>query len=109
MSTESLTIAGRPVTVRQLTMRQIRNVMAHLKKKEAEPHIVDVVFNDSVPAIALAEASGLSLEELAGDFDQQDIADLLAKVKAINPFFVGMTERIIQGTPSGPSSRASVS
>lgn len=106
---EQITLAGRQVEVKQLTMRQIKNVMAVVKKQDNEVHVIDAVYNDPVPAVALAEGTGLSLEELSGDFNQEEVNNLLSKFKSINPFFVGMTERLVLGTRSEPSSKGSAS
>ena len=104
---EQITIGGRQITVRPLTMRQIRDVLDALKddgKGEKRAHIIDVVFNDEVPAVAVSSATGLSLAELEGEFGQQEIRELLDKVRAVNPFFVGMMERLVsQVTLSAPS------
>lgn len=113
---EQVTVSGRKIEVKQLTMRQIRNVLAELKKK-GEPHVIDTVFDDDVPAIALAEATGLRMDGEEGpdvvsllDLSQEEVKELLDTFKAVNPFFFGMMERIISmATQNAPSSAPSVS
>lgn len=102
---ETINIGGRSVAVKQLTMRQIREVLANLKERDGGPHVLDMVFDDDVPAVAVSEATGLSLAELEGDFTQQEMRDLIDQVRAKNPFFVGMMERLCQAgmTQSAPS------
>ena len=108
---EHVTICGRDIEVRSLTMRQIREAVAKLKSGDVlldgEPHIIDLLYDDSVPAVAVSLATGLSLAELAGDIDQVAMRDLLDKVRAANPFFVGMMERFFRETRSDPLSRVS--
>lgn len=109
---EQITIAGRQVEVKGLTMKQIKDVLASLKdrSKQQEAHVIDAVFDDDVPAVAVSMATGLSLAELEGDIGQQDMRDLLDKVKAVNPFFVGMMTRLIsRATQNAPSSTESAS
>lgn len=109
---EQITLAGRKIEVKQLTMRQIKDVVAVLKKSQAgeEVHVVDALFDNDVPAIAVSEATGLSMAELEGEISQQEMHDLIEKVRAVNPFFVGMMERVIaSGTRKSPSSTESVS
>lgn len=135
---ETIKISGREVTVRQLTMRQVREYIAYMaernelrlawleyrRKVEAvetgtrvpeepsvEPeveyrvHTVDMLFDDDIPAKVVSLSSGLSLEELDGDYTQQNIRELIDKVRAVNPFLVGMMERLsgVGHPPNGPS------
>lgn len=102
---ETIKLGGRAVSVHALTMKEIREVLVALREKSKEPHVIDMVFDDDVPAVAISAASGLSLSELEGEFTQQEIRDLLDKVRALNPFFVGMMERLCRAgmTPSAPS------
>ncbi|HHL35598.1 MAG TPA: hypothetical protein ENJ30_14660 [Desulfobulbaceae bacterium] len=92
---EATSMAGRKIEAKQLNMRQIKTFISDLDP-DAEPHIIDLVFDDPIPATAVAMATGLSLEELAGDFNQEEIRELLDKVKAVNSSFVGMMERIVK-------------
>ena len=93
---ESIKIAGRDITVKQLKMNQIREFVSSFGDDRAKPHILDILFDDPVPAKAVSLATGLSMEELAGDLRQDEMRQLLDKVKAVNPSFVGMMERIIK-------------
>lgn len=102
---ETIKLGGRTVAVHSLTMREIREVLVALREKGKEPHVLDMVFDDDIPAVAISAASGLSLGELEGDFSQQEIHDLIEKIRAVNPFFVGMMERLCRAgmTQSAPS------
>lgn len=110
---EQIKIAGRQITCKGLTMAQIRKVMDELQemsKGNEKAHIVDLIYNDDVPALAIAASTGLSMEELAGEIGQQDMHDLIDKVRSVNPFFVGAMERLISPViPSSPSPMESVS
>jgi len=97
---EKITIGGREITVRQMTMADVRRFVAEMQQQadgqEPEPHVIDMLFDDPVPASAVSVATGLSLDELAGDFTQSEMRELLDAVKAANPFFVGMMERLVE-------------
>lgn len=99
MNDSTIQIGGRDITVKQLNMSEVRDFVSSLDD-DAEAHIVDILFNDPVPAKAVSLATGLSLEELAGSFKQDEMRTLLDKVKAVNPSFVGMMERIIKAGQS---------
>ena len=119
---EKVNFSGRDVTVKALNMSEIKEVLNRLlKKSETESeqsasifdlHIVDLLFNDEIPAFALSMATGLSLEELSGKVPPEAIRELLDKTRAMNPFLVGMIERLvsrgkaIQAVLSGPGSAA---
>jgi len=97
----SVTVSGRKVTVKTLTVAEMREIVEEIRdagksdKSVLDLHIVDLIFNDDVPTAAVAKASGLTLEELAGPIAPQEIKDLIDKVRAANPFFVGMMERLV--------------
>ena len=97
---EQIKMAGRDIKVSQMNMAQIREVVAAMEKdsadKETKPHILDLVFDDDVPARAVSVATGLSMDELGGKFSQDECRKLLDLVKAANPFYVGMMERFIK-------------
>lgn len=96
--TESITVCGREITPKQLTMSDVHEFLQRMEQDAADkkpPHVVDIVFNDQVPAVAVSMSTGLSLDELAGKIPQDTMRALLDKVKAVNPFFVGMMERIV--------------
>jgi len=93
-------IASRDISVKQLTMAEIRKFVAAMQaeaeKEDNKAHVLDMLFDDPVPAAAVSIATGLSMDELGGSFSQDEMRELLDKVKAVNPFFVGMMERLIE-------------
>ena len=101
----TINFSGRDVTVKTLNMCELKEVLTRLLKKEETRseqsasilglHIVDLLFNDEVPAFALSMATGLSLEELSGKVSPEIIRELLDKTRAVNPFLVGMIERLV--------------
>lgn len=97
---DSIRIAGRDITPKPLDMAQVREFLDAMEKEAKDensvPHIVDVLFNDEVPAKAVSISTGLSMDELGGKISQEDMRALLDKVRAVNPTFVGMMERFIK-------------
>lgn len=97
----SVTFSGRNLTIKTLNMAEMREVVDEIKGKGNEKtsvldlNITDLAFNDDVPASAVAKASGLTLSDLEGPVDPQEVKDLIDKVRAANPFFVGMMERLV--------------
>jgi len=91
--TEKLKIDNREITVKELTMAEIRNVMAALEKQKGTPHVLDLLFAD-MPAAAVSAATDLSLKELEGDFTQSEIKQIKDKVEELNPFFAKALKRL---------------
>lgn len=94
-------LSGRKITAKTLTVQQVRELLDAIQQQAAEKKtllqldVVDLLFDDDVPAIAVAKSSGLSLKELAGPHDPQQVKELIDEVRAANPFFVGMMERLV--------------
>lgn len=92
--------AGRDIDVKVLTVAQIKEVMEELdelKKPGAMFDIVDLLMDDEIPAVAVSKATGLSLAELGGEVVPQELSELFQEVRAKNPFYLGMMERLISG------------
>lgn len=110
---EQMKFSGRTIEVKTLTVAQVKELMAELTadRENNEPlHVFDLLFDDEVPARAVSKATGLSLDDLAGPYTPQEGNELLAKVRAANPFYVGMMERLVaagRGTAAAPSSKRS--
>ncbi len=91
--TENLKVGDKEIIVKELTMAEIRNVMAALEKQEGTPHIIDLLFPD-MPAAAISISTGLSLKNLEGDFTQSEIKQIRDKVEKLNPFFAKALNRL---------------
>jgi hypothetical protein len=110
---ERMTVAGRDIEIKRLTMADIRDIVGELKQagqEGSEPHIIDVFFNHDVPVAALRRATGLGDHEF-GSMDPEELFALLEAVKRVNVFFVEtMASRFYsRATQSAPSSTESVS
>jgi hypothetical protein len=93
---------GQDVTVKELTVEEIDRIF----NSGAVPDILDLVFPDSVPVIAVEAASGLNREVLH-PFAPSMLAPLWEAVEAVNPFFVAALNRLSglgKGLPTGMSS-----
>lgn len=94
-------LSGRNVTVNTLNVAQVRELVEEMKTEFADGksifdiNIVDLLFDDEVPAKAVSKATGLSLQELAGPHDPQEVKTLIDEVRAQNPFYVAMMERLV--------------
>jgi len=100
-------LANRDITVRKFTMKDVHNYLEGMEKDNAaggRPHVMDILFNDDVTARAVSMATGLSMEELAGNYTHDEMRALIDKVRAENPFFVGMMERIVKIKKKIPNS-----
>lgn len=103
----SINFSGRDITIRTLSVAETKEILDQLKADSLQiiekgkeptvkpPHVVDLLFNDDIPAIAVAKSSGVKLNELAGDVPPQQVRDLIDAVRAQNPFFLGMMERLV--------------
>jgi len=88
--------SGRDIEVKTLTVRQIADYLDGMKKKDPEVLALDLLFNDDVPANAVCLATGLTPQELSGDVKPSEVRELWDSVRAENPFFVGMMERLVK-------------
>jgi len=90
---EKVEIAGREISVKELTMAEIRQILSSMEKQKDQPHVIDLLFAD-MPAVAVSVSTGLTLKDLEGDFTQSDIKQLKDKVAELNPFFVKAMQRL---------------
>lgn len=92
--------AGRDIEVKTLTVADVKTILDHFEQMRKNGHglsVVDMLMDDEVPAVAVTKASGLTMAELEGAVNPQDLRELFDAVRAANPFFLGMMERLIQG------------
>ena len=76
------TFQGNPVTVRELTVKQVREAFERLKNEE-QPFIDDLL-DQPVPALLVTESTGVTLEQLEAAKPSELIALCEAVVK-VNP------------------------
>ncbi|SHO52841.1 hypothetical protein [Desulfopila aestuarii] len=106
-------LGGRDITVKTLTVSDVRELMEQIGKDGEKVKswfdldIVDRMFDDEVPVVAVARATGLSVAEVGGNYDPQEVRNLIDEVRAQNPFFVAMMERVVSAGKGG-SAKASL-
>jgi phage-related tail protein len=88
--TKTTTFGGKKITIVELTTAQIRTIFDQIEKQE--PQLLDDLINESVPVIAIAEASGISMEDLE-QHKPSKVSALAKEVAAINPFLADMIKR----------------
>ncbi len=95
LSTERTVAFGeKERTITELTIAQIRKIMSTLEQDNSL-HIVDDMIDSLIPAIAIAESSGIPISEIE-KHTPSDISKLAKEVEQANPFFVKMVKRRIE-------------
>ena len=87
------TFQGNPITVRELTVKQVREAFERLKNEE-QPFIDDLL-DQPVPALLVTESTGVTLEQLEAAKPSELIALCEAVVK-VNPSLASMIKRRIE-------------
>ncbi len=90
---KTVTVGERDITVKELTVSQIRDLMDNLEK-DTETYTIDMLFPDSVPAIAVSESTGIPIKKLEADFTPSELKQIIEGVENLNPFFTNMISRI---------------
>ena len=89
---KNITINDKEYTCKELTAPQVRDTLDEVEKGELQ--ILDLLFPERIPAIAVQKSTGKILVELEklppSDYDQ-----LLKTVEAANPFFAALVTRMI--------------
>lgn len=90
-ATRSVMVGERPVTVRELTVAEVRNWVAELEGRHLDP-IRAMVFDDcSLDDLErMADMSAADMEAFAPG----DLAELHAAAKALNPHFFKVREAL---------------
>jgi hypothetical protein len=93
MSDKKVNVGGREVVARELTVREVRGILDDLEAVK-EVSTVDLLFQDRIPARAVALSTGLTLEELEGDFKPSELDAIITAVGEANPIFARLVERL---------------
>lgn len=93
MSDKRISVGGRDVAARELTVKEVRQILDALDSA-GEVSTVDLLFQDRIPARAVALSTGLTLEELEGDFRPSEIDTIITAVGEANPIFARLVERL---------------
>lgn len=86
---------GKEITVRELNVREIREVLSSFDDARM-PHMVEILFERPIPLLGVTLATGLDQEVLGGDVQPSEIAELLEVVRKLNPFLMGVLDRIVE-------------
>lgn len=81
---------GQEITINELTTAQIRTIFDQIEKQE--PQLLDDLINESVPVLAIVEASGISMGKLE-ESKPSEVSKLAREVAAVNPFLADMIKR----------------
>jgi len=90
----TITIGDRDITIKQLNVLEIRNIMDNMDKEDRS--IIDLLFPDSIPAYVVSESTGISISKLESDFLPSELKMIIEKVENQNPFFVNMLTRLLK-------------
>ena len=87
------TFKGQPVTVRELTVKQVREVFDRLDK---DPVLfIDDLLDQPVPVLIVVESTGLKIDELE-EAKPSELIPLCSEVLRANPSCASMIRRRIE-------------
>jgi len=98
MGTErKVMFVGSEVTARELTVKEIDQVLSDMEDTKSEVHMVDLLFGDEpISAKAVSLSTGLELAAMVADgVTPSDVKKVIDQVKEVNPTFVGMMSRLV--------------
>lgn len=83
---------GREVTVRELTVFEVRSFMQGMNDYEA--HILDSLMDYSIPVSVVLTSTGLDEQDLIEGITPSELVPLYDTVLEVNSFLAGMAGRI---------------
>lgn len=92
---KDIEIGGRKISVRQLTVEQVTNLMDG-GDAGGSVTTAELLIPSPLPLEAVVASSGLSVGELNGDLLQDELAAVYAAVEEVNPFLSGMLTRLAE-------------
>lgn len=103
---KKIPVGDKEITVKELSVTQISNLMDQMEQTEIS--IIDLLFPDGVPAVAVAESTGIGIKQLE-TYPPSELKLIIEGVENLNPFFANMItrlakagEHIISEKPSTP-------
>ncbi|CCK81198.1 hypothetical protein [Desulfobacula toluolica] len=90
--TKTITIGERDITIKELSVAQIRDMMDEMEKEKITT--IDLLFPDSLPPVAIAGSTGISVKKLEEDFSPSELKQVIDGVENLNPFFANMMSRM---------------
>ncbi len=91
---KTIAIDDRDITVKELSVSQVRELMDSLEEKR-DISTIDMLFPDGLPAEAIAASTGISVKKLEEEFTPSEIKQIIEAVENLNPFFANMMKRMI--------------
>ncbi|MBU1418333.1 MAG: hypothetical protein KKI15_07590 [Proteobacteria bacterium] len=89
-------LGDKEVTIRELTVAQVKQIMAEINTKEYSGHILDALLDRAFPANALFLAIGIKEEDFDLDVPPSVLDGLYDAVIELNPSCAAMMERLVQ-------------
>lgn len=90
---KTTTFKGQTITVRELTVKQVREVFDRLDKESML--FIDDLLDQPVPALIVVESTGITLEQLE-ESKPSEVIPLCKEVIAINPSCASMIRRRVE-------------
>jgi len=87
---KTATFDGKEITVRELTVKQVREVFSILEKEDAS--FLDDLLDQPVPALIIAKATGIPIDELY-EHRPSALAELAKEVAAVNPSVASLIKK----------------
>jgi len=91
--TKSIEIDGKEYVCKELTPKQVQEVLDVVEK--AEVNILDLLFPEAVPCIAVQLSTGKSAKDLE-KLPPSAYEVVLNAVEEVNPFFVALVTRMLK-------------
>lgn len=90
---KTTTFKGETVTVRELTVKQVREVFDRLDKESTL--FIDDLLDQPVPALIVVESTGITLEMLE-ESKPSEVVPLCKEVIEVNPSCASMIQRRVE-------------
>lgn len=87
---KTTTFNGKEITVKELTVKQVRQVFSRINEEELL--FFDDLMDQPVPALIIAEATGIPAENLE-DHKPSDLTALAKEVESVNPTVASLIKR----------------
>lgn len=87
-------VSGKAIVVKQLTVEQV-DALLQGADATRKPTTAELLIDATIPIEAVVKSTGLTIEELNGPVDQDDLRAIWEAVEAVNPFLSPMMERLL--------------
>lgn len=87
---KTITFDDKEINIQELTVRQVRAVFSRIEKED--PLFVDDLLDQPVPALVIAEATGIPVEKL-DEYKPSALTELAKEVESVNPSVAGLIKR----------------